>query len=145
TENTFTDDVTMLLGNGTGGFLLPVTTVTDTPVFSLWGGGQSSIQTADFNGGGKTDIVVVNKKDAVTFVGRGQIRTRAPQPGSASILLGNGDGTLQAPRNFTVNAGATSVAVGDFNGDGRPDFAVGSNAALTDNVLTNAGGGNFTT
>ena len=33
---------------------------------------------------------------------------------------GNGDGTFQAPRNFAVGSGPTSVAVGDFNNDGRP-------------------------
>src|SRR6516165_6109275 len=81
TENNVTDDLTMLLGTGTGTFSAPVTTVTDTSAFALWGGGQSSILTADFNGDGKTDVVVVNNKDAITFVGRGQIRTRVPEPG----------------------------------------------------------------
>ena len=37
---------------------------------------------------------------------------------------------------------ATSVAVGDFNGDGRPDFAV-EQRLLVLSVFMNAGGGNF--
>src|SRR6516164_3572919 len=87
TENNVTDDLTMLLGTGTGTFSPPVTTVTDTSVFALWGGGQSSILTADFNGDGKTDIVVVNNKDAI---GRSRAGTfKVSEPGSASILLGN--------------------------------------------------------
>jgi hypothetical protein len=77
------------------------------------------------------------------IVGRGQIRTRSPQPGSASILLSNGDGTFQAPRNFGVNAGATSVAVGDFNSDGRPDFAVGTVFTGSMDVLLGNGDGTF--
>ena len=43
-----------------------------------------------------------------------------------SVLLGNGDGTFQPPRRAS-RPGATpaSVAVGDVNGDGRPDLVVG--------------------
>ena len=39
-----------------------------------------------------------------------------------SVLLGNGDGTFQAAVDF--GGGGVSVAVGDFNGDGKPDLAV---------------------
>src|SRR5262249_27587122 len=54
-----------------------------------------------------------------------------------------GDGTLQAPRNFAVGLGATSVAVGDFNNDGRPDFAVNNYASGSVTILMNAGSANF--
>src|SRR6266704_6604590 len=40
------------------------------------------------------------------------------------VLLGNGDGTFQAPLTFTAGGRPASVAVGDFNGDGKPDLAV---------------------
>jgi FG-GAP-like repeat len=39
------------------------------------------------------------------------------------VLLGNGDGTFQTPRKFSVPA-PFSLAVGDLNGDGNPDLAV---------------------
>jgi hypothetical protein len=60
-----------------------------------------------------------------------------------SVLLGNGDGTFQAPRNSAVGSEAMTVAVGDFNGDGLPDFAVNNLASNSLSVFTNSGGGNF--
>jgi len=66
---------------------------------------------ADFNGDGKLDIAVVNS-------GSNDI----------SILLGNGDGTFQPAQNFALGNSQTlvptDIALGDFNGDGKPDVAV---------------------
>jgi FG-GAP-like repeat len=143
TGNATTDDMTLLLGNGNGTFQVPVTTVTDTAVAGIYPGRVSSISTADFNGDGHLDLVVVNNKDGDLFGFRGGITGRNPMPGSASVLLGNGGGTFQAPQNFTVGLSPASVAVGDFNGDGRPDFAVSNESAGSVSVFTNAGGGNF--
>jgi hypothetical protein len=41
-----------------------------------------------------------------------------------SILLGNGDGTFQDPQTFDVGPAPSSVAAGDFAGDGKADLAV---------------------
>jgi hypothetical protein len=41
------------------------------------------------------------------------------------VLLGNGDGTFQTAVNFATNYPVRSLAVGDFNLDGRPDLALG--------------------
>jgi hypothetical protein len=45
-----------------------------------------------------------------------------------SVLLGNGDGTFQTPRTFTVGSSPYStpntVAVADVNGDGKPDLTI---------------------
>ena len=49
------------------------------------------------------------------------------------MLLGNGDGTFQTARYVNNGAGAQSVAVGDFDRDGKPDlvtFAAGQDAVF---------------
>ena len=73
-----------------------------------------AVVAADFNGDGKQDLAVVNAGNA-----------GAGDDGSVSILLGNGDGTFQSASNIPAGKNPVSIAVGDFNGDGRPDLAVG--------------------
>ncbi len=66
------------------------------------------VAVADFNGDGKLDLAVLN----------GGSR-------NVSILLGNGDGTFQAAKNYDVGGdNPPSIVVADFNGDGKPDLAV---------------------
>ena len=47
---------------------------------------------------------------------------------NSGLLLGNGDGTFQAAQSY--NVGGPSVAVGDFNHDGRPDAALAGTVVL---------------
>ncbi len=65
----------------------------------------------DFNGDGKLDVVSV--------MGGGW---------EIDVAFGNGDGTFQAPLlntySFPSNTTPYSLAVGDFNGDGKLDLAV---------------------
>jgi len=99
--NVGSDSLTILLNDGTGGFntLAP---------FSL--GQSTSTIAADLNGDGKTDLVVITP-------GLGQ-------PGvGLVVLLGNGDGTFQAPLPVSGCGEATGVQVADLNGDGIPDLA----------------------
>jgi len=56
---------------------------------------------------------------------------------NVSLLLGNGDGSFQLTRHFGVGNYPSSVAVGDFNGDGRPDLAVTNFGPLAVSVLIN--------
>ena len=79
----------------------------------------------DFNGDGKSDLVVANQYSS-----------------NVSILLGNGDGTFAAAVNYAA-ADPLSVAVGDFNGDGKSDLAVANSGSNTVSILLGNGDGTF--
>ncbi len=141
TEDLANDYLTVLRGDGDGTFQVPASTVTDSAGkgASLSLEPFSTISVGDVNGDGRLDLVVVNNKDA--------FNTRGGQfffGGTVSVVLGNGDGTFQAPHNFAVGTSPRTVTVGDFNGDGRLDFAVGNYMSGTVSAFLNTGGGNFT-
>jgi hypothetical protein len=52
--------------------------------------------------------------------------------GFVSALVGNGDGSFQAPARFSAGSEPRSIAIADLNVDGRPDLAVAN--ALTNDV-----------
>jgi hypothetical protein len=56
------------------------------------------------------------------------------------VLLGNGDGTFQVTRDFATGVGSMMAAIGDFNGDGRPDLAVPVYYAQSVAVVLGSGG-----
>lgn len=106
--------VSVLLGNGDGTFQAPAN-------YNSGGWYGSSVVVTDVNGDGKPDLVVANLCESEDDCDNGEV----------GILLGSGDGTFQAP--YSYNSGgyyAQSVAVGDFNGDGRIDLAVSNSACL---------------
>src|SRR5262249_18522350 len=56
-------------------------------------------------------------------------------------LLGNGDGTFQAARNYAVGSQPVSVAIGNFNG--KPDIVTANQGASTVSLLPGNGDGTF--
>src|SRR5439155_690451 len=58
-----------------------------------------------------------------------------------SVLLGNGDGTFQTAVNYALGNYPYAVAVGDFNGDAKPDLAVATGGGVL--VLLNNDDGTF--
>jgi hypothetical protein len=101
------------------------------PITFPVGSRPEPVVTADLNGDGKQDIVVLNQ---------GLFPDRTS---SVSVLLGNGDGSFQPAITTNLLAGATSVAVGDFNGDGQLDLAITSGLDNAVEVLRGNGDGTF--
>jgi hypothetical protein len=98
--------ISVLLGNQGGGFQ-------SARKFNV-GTQPSGLVALDFNHDGRLDLVVSDFGDRINNIG-----------GDIALLLGNGDGSFQAPRKFVAGPGSpASVAVADFNGDGNPDAAV---------------------
>lgn len=108
--------VGVLLGNGDGTFG-PVVT------YDSGGFGTSSAVVADVNGDGQLDLVVLN-------CASGQNSSCPPAgAGTVGILLGNGDGTLQAVKTYSrggLGSFADPLVVADVNGDGKPDVLFGN-------------------
>ncbi len=77
------------------------------------GNTPDAVAVADFNGDGKLDIAVADYGNP-----------SAGDNGGVSILLGNGDGTFQAAMLISAGKNPISIAVGDFNNDGRKDLLV---------------------
>ena len=97
--------VQVALGNGDGTFG-PITTM------PLGGNAGGTISSADINGDGIADLVVVAQG------------LTSGESGDAAVFLGNGDGTFQLPVVFPAGFFSTQGTVADFNGDGLPDIAV---------------------
>lgn len=107
--NRGSSDVSVLLGRGDGTFADPILSSTGA------GTGPYSIAIADFNLDGVPDLVTANYLSS-----------------TASVLLGIGGGTFEAP----IDAGGTGassygVVTGDFDGDGKADLAT-CNAVSSD-------------
>jgi hypothetical protein len=102
------------------------------------GNAPYAIAVADFNRDGKLDIVVADYGNPSTG-----------DNGGVSILLGNGDGTFQPAKLISAGKNPNSIAVGDFNSDGKQDLLVanygdrssGGSGNLT--VLLGNGDGTF--
>src|SRR6266404_8212214 len=119
--NQQSETVSILIANGDGTFQAAVS----------YGVGHfpQGVVIGDFNRDGKLDLATADQFD----------------PGFVSVLLGNGDGTFQAAVNYdTASVDPSSIVVGDFNRDGKPDLVVANyNDPGSISILLGNGDGTF--
>jgi hypothetical protein len=105
--------VSIFFGNGDGSFQ---TTVKYAAPHSA-----TEALVTDINGDGRLDLAVANSACGSPF------GCSSTGPASISLLLGLGDGSFVGGTQYPVQASLSlqmTVVSADFNGDGKPDFAV---------------------
>jgi hypothetical protein len=111
--------VSVLLGNSDGTFQPAVNY--NLGGFYSAGQGPHAVAVGDFTGNGNLDIATADSGY-----------------GNVSILVGNGDGSFQAPVIESVGSSVAipiAIAVGDFNNDGHPDIATANQGDGSVSVL----------
>ncbi|MDQ2945868.1 MAG: FG-GAP-like repeat-containing protein, partial [Acidobacteriota bacterium] len=110
--------VYILLGNAVDGFISAQTVQV--------GGGAAAVSVGDVNGDGRQDLIV----------------TGFGTSNNITVFLGNGNGTFAgAPGSpFHIDS-AQTTALGDFNGDGKPDIAIAGGTSIS--ILLGDGTGRF--
>ena len=108
--------------------LLSFSPATSFPV----GTDPQAVVTADFNNDGKLDLAI------------GQ---RTTGDSTVSVLLGNGNGSFQPAQTSATGPYPLSLAVGDFNADGKLDLATANRDGYFNNdavsILLGHGDGTF--
>jgi hypothetical protein len=115
--NLDSDTISVLLGDGEGGFAAAPDVAVSVPL---------AVAVGDFNGDGNADL-------AAASVFRNAV----------GVLLGDGAGGFAAPANSYVDSGSESLTVGDFNGDGNADLAVANSVSNNVSILLGDGAGDF--
>lgn len=135
--NAATGGISLFVGNGGGTFQTAKTISLASGLVAL------SAVSGDFNGDSKPDLVVAYSP------------TDSTQPGGIAVLLGNGNGTFQAPVYIALpgplvqeavgNATSAPLAVADLNGDRILDVVTAIEGPNSDQVVVLLGnvGGTF--
>jgi hypothetical protein len=125
TANEDADTVSVLLNRGNGSFAAK----------RDYGAGHGPVSVAigDLNGDRKPDLATANEGGIGNTV---------------SVLLNRGDGSFQAKLDYETDIEPSSVAIGDLNGDFKPDLATANSSVFvgqpdTVSVLLNSGDGSF--
>lgn len=167
--NSGTNNVSVLFGDGRGGF-------TPTSTYAV-GTSPDSVTLARLTSGPNLDIITANRSGHNISVllsnGDGTFKTSVPWTAGYSpyavvardfdgdgkidvavcdnmslgsgveYLKGNGDGTFQKSVYFAGGKSPITMTVGDFNGDGKPDLATLNTGTLDVSLFMNNGAGGF--
>ncbi len=114
--------ITILLGDGDGTFTAGSSLTTNA--------GPHGIVTGDLDGDGNLDLAAAN--------------TGTDNGSTASVFMGNGDGTFDAKADFTTGTGPFDILALDADGDGDLDLAISSFADGKITIYENNASGTFT-
>jgi subtilisin family serine protease/Tol biopolymer transport system component len=131
TANEFSHTVTVLLNNGAGGFAAAQT-------IPAGGSFPFAVAVGKLNDDEQLDLAVANF---------GSNNLGDPL-GSVAVFLGGAGGAFQSPLVFRnqdgIGVSPASIAIADFNRDGRNDIATGNFRDNTVSILVGKLGGGFT-
>ncbi len=121
TSNSFSDDLSLLIGVGNGKF---------RPEVRYPASFHSSMSVGDVNGDGHEDILLAGTYDVVS------------DRYDNDVMYGAGDGTFAAPVDLLPDPDPTDILrVGDLNGDGLVDLIGEDGAGIS--LRLGHGGGTF--
>ncbi len=107
-------DIAVATSANTVSVLLQTSAGTFAPAVDYATGVQPvAIRAVDINGDGKLDLLTANFGASIS-----------PGTQGLSVLIQGAPGTFAAPVHYTTAYRAVALAVGDLNGDGKPDIAV---------------------
>jgi FG-GAP-like repeat/Bacterial Ig domain len=112
-----TNQLAVFLGNGNGTFQAPKYETVALPSGQYFGGG--GVVAADFNHDGKLDLVTEGNTTSTQAL---------------YLMEGDGTGNFAAPKTiytFAANTGMGDLRIGDFDGDGNADLAMGVSSNCT--------------
>ena len=112
-----------VLLSGESGFHVAIVQATGDP---------RGVAIGDFNGDGKADLLVTNYAP-------GRNENVDYRDGTVTLLLGKGDGRFEEATIVATAGHPESIVAGDFNGDGKLDFAFTD--GVWDSVVMALGGG----
>ncbi len=116
--NEGSNNVSILLGTGTGAFAAPIQVAVGTA--------PRGVALGDLNADGKRDLVAANSGS-----------------NTISVWFGSGTGNFVSPATLAVGVAPRAVAIRDLDADGKPDLVVVNANSNSVSVLMATGGGAF--